>query len=64
MTKNINDKWRIGILLNNGQRESSNFSSKEQCEEWLLKQLEIKKIKTSLIVNLANITERYFEHWT
>ena len=55
--------WRVGILLDSGNRIAENFETKSQCEEWLLKQVDKQKIKKSIIFNKQNIQERFVETW-
>ena len=51
--------YRCGIILKNGTPIAQNFNTKEECEEWVLKQMEIEEIKKAIIVNKDNIKERY-----
>jgi len=55
--------WRAGILLQDDTRQAKNFSSKEKCEEWVLKQIEKTNVKKSIIVNKNNIQERFIDNW-
>lgn len=54
--------WRGGILKLDGSRTHENFDTKEDAEEWVLKQSE-KGIKKSIIVNKENIKEREVTNW-
>ncbi len=54
--------WRAGITKLDGTRDAENFNTKEEAEEWVLKQAEM-GIKRSIIVNKKNINERYVTNW-
>ena len=47
--------YRVGITLKDGNLIAKNFETKAQCEEWILKQSNIKK---AIIINKENIKER------
>jgi len=49
--------------LQDDTRQAKNFSSKEKCEEWVLKQIEKTNVKKSIIVNKNNIQERFIDNW-
>lgn len=53
--------YRCGILLKNGKRIADNFKSKDECDTWILEQMDKKDIKKAIIVNKDNIAERYIE---
>lgn len=53
--------WRAGILKKNGDSEGQNFTTKAECEEWVLSKAD--DIKRSLIVNKENISEREITNW-
>ncbi len=54
--------WKAGVLKNNGDRESANFTTQEDAEMWVLEQSE-KGIKKSIVVNKENIQERIITNW-
>lgn len=47
--------FRVGVTTKEGKIIAKNFETKIQCEEWILKQSNIKK---AIIVNKNNIKER------
>jgi len=50
--------WRTGILKQDGTRDAVNFKTKEQCEEWILEQAELYKLKKAIYCNKENFSER------
>jgi len=40
-----------------------NYPSKEECETWILENMEGDEVKKSIIVNKENIKERYIEQF-
>jgi len=55
--------YRCGMLLKNGERISENFPSKDQCETWILEQMDKVDIKRTVIVNKEDITKRWIEQF-
>ena len=53
--------YRCGILLQNGDRMSKNFESKDQCETWILELIDKYDLKKSVVINKDNIEERWIE---
>ncbi len=55
--------YRVGILLQNGDRISKNKPSKDDCDTYILELMETKDIKRTVIVNKENPQERYYENF-
>lgn len=55
--------FRVAILLKNGEQKANNFDTKEECETWILENMEKLELKKSIIVSKDNIQERYFENF-
>ncbi len=55
--------YRVGILLKNGERISGNFSSKGDCDVFILEKMEKEDIKKAIIVNKEDMQERYYENF-
>lgn len=53
--------FRVAILLKNGERITQNRDTKEECEDFILENMEKLELKRSVIVNKNNIKERWTE---
>jgi len=55
--------YRVGITTKQGDILSSNFGTKDECDTYILEQMEKVDIKKAIIVNKDNIKERWIENF-
>lgn len=55
--------YRVGITLKDGTPIAKNFTTKDECDTWILEYLEKDNIKKAIIVNKDDISERYIENF-
>lgn len=47
--------WRVAIVKSDGTTTGMNFKTKEECEDWVLKQADNGGVKKAIICNKDNI---------
>jgi hypothetical protein len=55
--------FRVAMLLKNGEQIAENFETKDQCDTWILENMEKHEIKKAIIANKENIKERWIENF-